>query len=1416
MSQAWKKSNRRKTQAAARRRPKLWRPGLSLTFLEDRTVPTTFTATNPTTILIPGDQSGGFGVGSPSPSNISVSGLTGVVTHLQITLNGLYHESGDDIDMLLVAPNGTNIYLMSDNGGPNPIGNPADVPPTGIQLVFDSNATQTLPSPVFPGTYAPLNVDEGDPDTITGLPAGTPPPVTVMGLGGFSGINPNGNWSLYVNDDTALAAGKMLGGWTLTFDYRANSAPVANPDTYNVNENTTLTVSNAAAGVVANDTDADGDPKIAHLVTGPSNGKLTFNPDGTFTYVPNHYFSGTDMFTYRDDDGVVFGNTATVTINVAHINQPPTAVPDSYTLQNGGPQVVFPWEGVLANDVDPDGATANNVVLNENFKELTRQPFPAGMNNNPYNATGTDWSPTLPSGWTLDNNPAGTPPWPQPASPTAPGNVYDGWHVLDIDSWIAEQGDQDRSKFLNEFQFPNFNAPNVGSHTPVLVADGDAYDDYVGIGANHMYSYAYTPNIPLNGGVDGTLKLEFDQSFRPEDPSNGLQQGTVDVSYDGGTTWTNLLTQDNTHGPNAPYNAGDESRINQHVVLNTNDLGVPNPPGGTAKFRFGYLDASNEWWWAVTNIKVTDSKTDPTTLSANLVTGPTHGTLSLQSNGGFTYTANAGYTGPDSFTYTATDGVITTAPPTTVSLTINANTKAPTPVNDTYSMQQDSTLTVAGPNGVLVNDGDQDTGGFAGLTVAKATSPAHGTLTFNNDGSFAYTPGLGYFGTDSFTYTLNDGANTSTPATVTFNIAQVNNFPPVAGNDAYSVTENGTLSATAATGVLANDTDADHNPLTALQVPVAGSTTQPQHGTLTFNADGSFTYTPRPFFYGTDTFTYEASDGTHFSNPATVTITVNKANVAPVAHTTAYSTPLNTALTTTAANGLLGNVRDDGTITTLLTENFDELPLQPYAAGMHGQNGGVTGNPNGDWTDAVPAGWTRDNQNTPPPLSPSDPGEALFGWHVTDIDSWIHEQGDQARSSFLNENLQPGYSQVAPNLVGSHNHVLVADGDAYQDYVSISPTNPMNTAFISPSVSLAGLNQNSLTLEFDSSFRPEELQEAKVEVTYDGGTTWNSLLDYTTGNTGGSGAKGHINEHLTLDANNPAGATAAQFRFSYLKAGNDWWWTIDNIKVTGSTPNAGATLTTAVAAQPHHGAVTVNPNGSFTYTPTTGFTGLDSFTYTANDVVNTSAPATAYVLVGNPAVGVQVNDGSIQRSEVRSLTVAFNGTATFAGSPTAAFQLTGVGAMAGAYGNVTLVPTVQTINGITLVTLGFAGTNGIDPISAQNGAAPSLADGRFQLSVLSSQVNVNGVPLAGGQPNGDYNSPADTFHGTGLGLYRLFGDASGDGVVDPTDLGQFRSTFNANSAQANYIAFLDANNNGVVDAQDLSQFRARFNVNVFV
>jgi ELWxxDGT repeat protein len=195
--------------------------------------------------------------------------------------------------------------------------------------------------------------------------------------------------------------------------------------------------------------------------------------------------------------------------------------------------------------------------------------------------------------------------------------------------------------------------------------------------------------------------------------------------------------------------------------------------------------------------------------------------------------------------------------------------------------------------------------------------------------------------------------------------------------------------------------------------------------------------------------------------------------------------------------------------------------------------------------------------------------------------------------------------------------------------------------------------------------------------------------------------------------------------------------------------------------------------------------------------------------------GVQVNDGNAQRSEVQVITVTFSGPVTFTGGNTnaaAAFQLQHLTDN----NNVVLSTNVGTDSqGRTVVALRFSGSE-IDGISAQNGAAASLADGRYTLTVFSANVTgAGGVALAGGGANGNYVSPPDAYQGNGLHLFRLFGDANGDGVVDSTDLGQFRSTFNANNTLPNYLWYLDADGDGVVDSTDLGQFRTRFNMNVF-
>ena len=87
----------------------------------------------------------------------------------------------------------------------------------------------------------------------------------------------------------------------------------------------------AAPGVLGNDTDPDGDPLTAALVTGPSHGTLTLNGNGSFTYTPAGNFTGSDSFTYRASDGTLTSNPATVTITVTATNDGPTAAGDAYT-----------------------------------------------------------------------------------------------------------------------------------------------------------------------------------------------------------------------------------------------------------------------------------------------------------------------------------------------------------------------------------------------------------------------------------------------------------------------------------------------------------------------------------------------------------------------------------------------------------------------------------------------------------------------------------------------------------------------------------------------------------------------------------------------------------------------------------------------------------------------------------------------------------------------------------------------------------------------------------------------------------------------------------------------------------------------------------------------------------------------------
>jgi VCBS repeat-containing protein len=168
------------------------------------------------------------------------------------------------------------------------------------------------------------------------------------------------------------------------------------------------------------------------------------------------------------------------------------------------------------------------------------------------------------------------------------------------------------------------------------------------------------------------------------------------------------------------------------------------------------------------------------------------------------------------------------------------------------------------------------------LSAVLVSGPSHGNLSLNANGSFIYTPAANFNGSDSFTYRASDGSLTSDSAKVTLTVT-ARNDTPTASDDAYSTAED-TILTVAEPGVLRNDSDPDGDPLNA--VLVSG----PSHGTLTLNGNGSFTYTPASNFNGSDTFTYQASDGSLASDSANVTLTVTAGNDSPTVKVAAGGT----------------------------------------------------------------------------------------------------------------------------------------------------------------------------------------------------------------------------------------------------------------------------------------------------------------------------------------------------------------------------------------------------------------------------------------------------------------------------------------------------------------------------------------------
>jgi Ca2+-binding RTX toxin-like protein len=272
--------------------------------------------------------------------------------------------------------------------------------------------------------------------------------------------------------------------------------------------------------------------------------------------------------------------------------------------------------------------------------------------------------------------------------------------------------------------------------------------------------------------------------------------------------------------------------------------------------------------------------TFPVFSTVTILTTAAGGRVVLHTNGDFTYTAPAGFSGVDYVDYALVDGAFATdIARATFNVTANSNANAqPVAADDVFSGIEDTQIT----GNVLLDNGngvDFDPNKDA-LTVTNQTifTIHGGKVSISANGDFVYIPAANYNGPDSFIYTVTDIHGAKDTATVTLNIAAVDDAP-IARDDAFSGVHSKPISG----NVLLNDTDADKDPLTA----VAAIINTAAGGVVTLLADGNFTYVPAANFVGVDGFVYTVEDSQ--GNSATATVSLNVLNAAPMTGTDWYS-----------------------------------------------------------------------------------------------------------------------------------------------------------------------------------------------------------------------------------------------------------------------------------------------------------------------------------------------------------------------------------------------------------------------------------------------------------------------------------------------------------------------------------------------
>jgi gliding motility-associated-like protein len=730
---------------------------------------------------------------------------------------------------------------------------------------------------------------------------------------------------------------------TITFTViGVNDAPQARGDNGTTQEETAVTIN-----VLENDSD-DGtlNANSVDLNTGSpgiqksnntDQGNWSVDNNGVVTFTPAKDFTGTASITYtvNDNDGET-SNVATISIAVSNVNDLPMATNDAFSTDED----VEATFNILTNDRDVDGTLQPSTVdLDPSSPGIQNTVDVAGGTINTVNSTGTvryvpakNFFGTVTARYTVSDNEGGV---SNVATITITVNSVNDPPVANNDLAAAEE---------NETVTINVLENDIDIDGSLNIGSVDLNTSQTGI----------QTSITTSAGtftVNGSGVVTFD----PIENYNGIATTTYTVRDNGGATSNAATISINVNSVNSlPIATDDAITTPEDTPVQLNVVQNDRDPDGTINAATVDLDTSTP---GIQNTLVVADK----------------GTFTIPTSGIVRFTPVQDVFGVTSITYTVDDNVGATSNAARITVTVTSVNDKPVAVADATTTPENTAVTIT----ILANDKDVD--GTLDATKVDLNTAASGiqntitvtggTFAVNTAGVVTFTPTPGYSGKATTNYRVsdNEGAESNAVA-ITVTVSSVNDAP-VAKDDVATTKEDVTVTIR----VLDNDDDddglntgsVDLNPSTS-GIQNTFTTTGPG-GTFTVNSNGVVSFKPTENYTGTAAASYTVSDNQAVvSNVATITVTIEPQNDAPVAKDDAATTSENTAVTFS----VIANDTDvDGTIDPATVDlNTSQAGIQNSFTNTGGTfvasaNGSVTFTPATNFSGSTTANY-RVNDNT--------------------------------------------------------------------------------------------------------------------------------------------------------------------------------------------------------------------------------------------------------------------------------------------------------------------------------------------------------------------------------------------------------------------------------------------------------------------